>query len=864
MARVGLRVADVDVRFECRALRGREALGEVLRLEIEVVAAEPVDAQRMLRKPCEVLIEADVGERVVHGIVVRVVAMATAQAESARRYEVAVRSAVHRLALRRRTRVFQHLTVPAIVQAVLHDAGFDGQTYSSALTSSYDEREYVVQYAEDDLSFLRRLCEEEGLYFRFEPRGGFDAFVLEDSSRHATPAGAGPLPLVDDAALAAGRAIAWEWSERRGRRAGRVVLRDHDHQHPAALLEGRAAAGSDVEQGIEVYEAPGRFLREPDGAARARTLLEAHRADSRTIQIRTTELALAPGLSFELKALGWDAAAHVPDGQHLVVSLDHEWRADAPRYEIGVTAIPADVPYRLPRRAPRPRIAGLHPAVVTGPKGEEIHVDAAGRVRVRFFWDREGPTDGGSSLPVRVMQPNLGGAMLIPRVGWEVIVAFEDGDPNRPVIVGRAYNARRPPPFALPVNKTVTSLASPSSPGGRCENAIHFDDAAGRQHMSWSAGSGKTTVVANNMVTQTVGNEVCAVGSQTFTIGGSESLSVKAALGTSAASQSLSVGGSQTVRVTADMGISTGSEAVSVGALLFERVGDPIKGVIALAEAAAIEAVSAKLGSALEATKKLGPMAKAIAQHALGPGLAAIQGGIHGGLDGDADAAATDAALAAAQAALGHIPGMDAVTAAAMGAGRAPWEPASHEDGGAAAPGGGAGAPSASAGGAAGPGPGHRVTNVGAAMTEVIGGPHGILTPGMVRWTTLGPSLFVVGGSHNIQAANVSARTMGASVDRAASQRMNAIAGDVARVVKTSAHRTVAGSLKCSAGKDYRLKAGGSLNIKLGGGLSLSGGIVVFHCGSSSLSVSSGGVLLKANNVTINGKAQQSGKASTP
>jgi type VI secretion system secreted protein VgrG len=138
------------------------------------------------------------------------------------------------------------------------------------------------------------------------------------------------------------------------------------------------------------------------------------------------------------------------------------------------------------------------------------------------------------------------------------------------------------------------------------------------------------------------------------------------------------------------------------------------------------------------------------------------------------------------------------------------------------------------------------------------------MTPGMIRWTTLGQSMFLVGGSHNIHAANVSTRTMGASFDRAASLRLTALGGDIARVVKTAMHRSVNGSLTSSAGKDYRLKAGGALSLKVGGSLSLTGGIVVFTCGSSTVSVSSGGVLLKASRVTINGKAQQSGKATTP
>jgi type VI secretion system secreted protein VgrG len=858
MAHVTFRLADKRVPLECRALYGREALGEALLLELEMIAPEPVDPKHVLGKACAVLCATGFGERVLHGVVTRFVAVATAQTEASRCYELTVRSAVHLLSLRRRTRVFQHLSVPGIVQKVLGDAGFGAEQVVLALAGEHAEREYVVQYAEDDLSFVRRLCEEEGLYFRFEPKDGFDAFVLEDTSGGAPAAPGGVLPLVDDGQLAADRATAWDCRERRRRRAGKVTLRDYDPGHPAVGLEGVAQGGGDIEKGIEVYEVPGRFKSPGEGAGRARVALECLRAEARSIRLHTTALSLAPGLSFRLEAGAEYEGAVRPEGEHLVIALDHCWRADAPRYELEVTATPLAVPYRLPRVTPRPRIAGLHSAVVTGPAGQEIHADAAGRVRVRFFWDREGATDDKSSLPVRVAQPNLPGSMLLPRIGWEVMVAFEDGDPDRPLIVGRAYNAKRPPPFALPANKTITNLGTASSPGGKCENAVHFEDAAGRQHMAWSAGSGKTTIVANNMMTQTVGNEACTVGSQSFAIGGSEKVSVTLVYLTSAASQSLSVDGSQTIRVKGDMGIATGSESVTIGGALLEKVGNPVDGAIALAEAAALEVAGSLLGPVMG---KFG----SLAQHALGPVLAGVAGGIHGALAGGASEGGKQAGLAAAQAALGHIPGMDAVTAAVLGTGYAPWNTTPDADGkGAAAPGGGADGTSAAAAGPAGPGPGHRVTNVNAAMTELIGGAHAVMSPGMVRWTTLGQSMFVIGGNHNIQGVHVGTRTMGASVDSAASLRITAIAGDIARSVKTSVKRTVKGPLTSSAGKDYRIKAGGALNIKVGGSLSLTGGMVSFHCGGSSFSISSGGVLLKASKITINGKAQQSGKATTP
>ena len=91
---------------------------------------------------------------------------------------------------------------------------------------------------------------------------------------------------------------------------------------------------------------------------------------------------------------------------------------------------------------------GIQTAVVTGPSGEDIHTDEYARIRVRFFWEREGM----DSLWARVSQPWAGktwGVQFIPRIGMEVVVDFLEGDPDRPVIVGTVYNADNMPPYTL-------------------------------------------------------------------------------------------------------------------------------------------------------------------------------------------------------------------------------------------------------------------------------------------------------------------------------------------------------------------------------------------------------------------------------
>ena len=138
---------------------------------------------------------------------------------------------------------------------------------------------------------------------------------------------------------------------------------------------------------------------------------------------------------------------------------------------------------------PKRLVAGDQTAIVTGPAGEEIHTDAHGRVKVQFFWDREGKRDEHTSCWLRVAQGWAGagfGTLTIPRIGQEVIVSFLEGDPDQPLIVGRVYNAKAMPPYELPRHKTRSVLRSMSTPGAegpRGFNELRIEDKAGAEEI---------------------------------------------------------------------------------------------------------------------------------------------------------------------------------------------------------------------------------------------------------------------------------------------------------------------------------------------------------------------------------------------
>ena len=846
MAHVECRFAGCAARVVCEALEGREQLGQAVVLELSLSSPEPLDAASLLRRSCAVSIVVGSTERTIVGVVTRMVSLATGRAENARRYRVTVRSQLALLEHRRRSRIFQHLSVPAILRQVLVEGGYPPDAIRGAFQAPRRPRAYVVQYAETDTAFVRRLCEEEGLYFRFEAGDDGEAIVLEDTSAAAPPALRAPLPVVDDSMLTSRSLVAFRCRAARCRRPGKVTARSFDHDHPALTLEGVALAGSRFEQGTEVYATPATVALRDDVNRGAALVLESLRADAETVGFKTTAIPLAPGLMVDLMSHDDLIGTAHPHGKHLIVELHHRWRHTDPRYELDVRAVPLAVPYRLPQITPRPRILGLHSAIVTGASGEEVHVDEQGRVPVRFPWDRDGFGDHRSSMPIRVAQPNMPGSMLLPRVGWEVVVAFEDGDPDRPLILGRTWNAKQPPPHALPANKTMTSMASASSPGGKKQNAITFDDGAGRQHLAIGAGNDKSLTVGSNMVVQTAKNEDHGVkGSQSRAVGADEHVSVAQAYLISLGTQSASVGGVQQVYVKGNLSIGVDSEVVVIGGALLEKVGNPASGAANLA-------ASAVLAGA-------GAMGAAGGLFAGAAGLA--KGAWDGGQQGGAKGAGAAVSMGVLGMAVGMVPGGDSVLAAVQGAaGPAPWDEP-HQGPGSQEAGGEAGGGASDAGGPAGPGPGHRNTAVKGAMLESIGALYSVTTPGPISWMTAGASTFLVGGSHSTVTAKATVTIAGASSETLGSLQIRS-KGHIDRTVKGLLNTTIAGSLTSSAAGMHCIKAAGSVTLKIGGSLTLSGSHVTFQCGGSKVSSSPSGLLIEASEIKIAKPSKQSGKTT--
>ena len=131
--------------------------------------------------------------------------------------------------------------------------------------------------------------------------------------------------------------------------------------------------------------------------------------------------------------------------------------------------------------------------MVYGPTDEDVWTDELGRVLVKFDWDRthKGQTGGETtSCWLRVVQGWAGpkwGMQFLPRVGEEVLVDFIGGDPDRPIVVGRVYNAVHKPPFELKKYRLQSGIKTRSVPLGEKEkdkfHMLRFDDTDGSEQV---------------------------------------------------------------------------------------------------------------------------------------------------------------------------------------------------------------------------------------------------------------------------------------------------------------------------------------------------------------------------------------------
>ena len=543
-------------------LEGEESFSRMFRFRLEMLSPDQnIDPNSILRKPVTVSVECERDRRrYFHGIVRTFSAGGILQSRL-RRYTAEVVPNLWLLTRNTDCKVFQDKTAKEIIEEVFSDRGMtDYET--SKLSGSYRSRTYCVQYRETDFDFVSRIMEEEGIFYYFRHEQGRHVMVLCDNAR--------AYESIDDSTVymykgRSGFERIATWARNHAVPTGGVVTRDYNPMEPTANMESnQPTTNNSADRGLTLYDYPGLYDAKGDGDGLASVRIEEEEAATERVVGRGEVRTFTPGGTFSVEgvpgeegktyALSW-VFHRIVDNTQIVGQLA------APGYMNDFVCLPSSTVFRPPRVTPKAVVKGLQTAVVVGPSGSEIHTDEHGRIKVQFFWDRYGGNDENSSCWIRVAQSWAGpqwGAQFIPRMGHEVVVAFLEGDPDRPLVIGSVYNGRHDPPFDLPGNKTQSGVRSRSSLGGGVSNCneFRFEDKMGEELLFLHAekdskyevendediyiGNKRTEVVdkGDEKVTLNMGSHTTTiklgdetrditVGKRTTTINGDDSLTVK-------------------------------------------------------------------------------------------------------------------------------------------------------------------------------------------------------------------------------------------------------------------------------------------------------------------------------------------------
>jgi type VI secretion system secreted protein VgrG len=554
----------------------------------------PADLDAMVDTGASLRVATEKRWRVIHGIIAE--AEEVDRTDKLFYYRVLLAPPIVRAMHRRRCRTFVNQTLKDILTFVLenrsqdHPSGLTGLApLSGSLTppeampdfnafreprGEYSWRvseegritdaalyRFVAQYNESDFNFISRLLEAEGISYYFEHTRDAVVMILTDAP--------GQSPLFDDDKTLTLRGIAKGGAsgeqevvrgikDARRARSRAVAMREYDWRRSNQLFTARRAVDDADPDFTGYYEFPAKDdqLEEQVGDYPARIRLERFEAERNLRDGRGTVRTMEPGhqvklhsgdglrddeelliVRVESMATQHDVAGSDLEDEHFGLGTASQ---SLGAYENRFTALSAGVPFRPVMDTRKPRIHGVQVARVTCEEVSEvdIHCDDHGNVRVRFPWDQRTPEPNTPSSDwVRVSHFWAGsgyGAQHVPRVGHEVLVAFLQGDPDRPIIVGRVYNPQSPapyPPSAGAKAKTQTAWKSASSSITAREdgwNEIRFTDYKGDEEIYLQAEKNFNELVKNSHSTSVGGNQSNSVGNnQSNSVDGDRTHDVK-------------------------------------------------------------------------------------------------------------------------------------------------------------------------------------------------------------------------------------------------------------------------------------------------------------------------------------------------
>lgn len=507
------------------AVRGTEEISATYRITVDAVSEQgAISADAVLYQPaCLKIVQGTGAPRIMHGMV-RALASSGQPVRGRFSHTLEIVPKLWFMRERSDCRIFTNTTVADIVTTLCGEAG---QTLSLRIYGDKPAKPYVTQYNETNFTFFSRLLEEAGYYYFFAHTENDHTLVITDQNQ-GFPQGALAMQVVH---AGGPREVLTEWRKTGNTATGRVELADYDPLNPDTLPDATQSTTLDTAgaAGRNVYGWPAQATTQDEAVANARIRMEAAEAEATLIAASGRNHLLAPGTRITIATDPLDGSVNT---EYVIRSVESEGRdstwvtADGgPQYANRIVVFKASTVWRQGLATPRPSMSGIHTALVLGGDGEEIHADKYGRIKIRFLWDHRRDATADSTCWVRVIQPwsgNTWGWQHLPRVGTEVAVAFLEGDPDRPVVIGGFYNGSMMPVFPIPDEQTKSGFRSRSTAGGSTSTCseLYFDDKSGAEVVFLHAERDMTVEVENDQKTEVKHD-------QAITVENNRSLTVK-------------------------------------------------------------------------------------------------------------------------------------------------------------------------------------------------------------------------------------------------------------------------------------------------------------------------------------------------
>lgn len=513
--------------FVVQRFSGREELGRLFEYRLELLSERgDITAEKMLGTNCTVAMEMTSGQAVRHfnGYVTSFTVNGSVRTPAFKSnvgflYLVTLSPGLWFLSKSSNSQIFSQSTIGDIINQRLKADTL--QAVQSNLGTT-ETRDYVVQYCETDLNFISRLAEHAGIYYYFTHDNGAHTMVLvDDAGKHLTTPNLASISFAGESRVETTISGFQMVSQAH---SGSYATGDYNPVTPNTQIAGVESNPRNHDNaGFEIFEFPGSTTTSTWAGTYAKIRAEELACRYSVAHGTGVERNIQVGFKTTLK----DHSVGALNQEYLVIS--HNFSAtnnlspaggsgEGSSFSCKFEAIPASVQFRTARAVMRPSIPGTQTALVvadfttdTDTSGDADPIGAnMTRVKVEFFWDRYGK----QSCWARVSSPWAGkgyGWQNMPRVGEEVLVAFLEGDPDRPVVVGRVYNAQNMPPFKLPGNAAITGMktlsmdSSGKSVAGKW-NELRFDDTDGAEQIYMQAQFNFDTRVLNDEK-HWVGNE---------------------------------------------------------------------------------------------------------------------------------------------------------------------------------------------------------------------------------------------------------------------------------------------------------------------------------------------------------------------